>query len=107
MSLEQLNGADDIDGRTDVYAFGVILYQAITGRAPFEAAAYATLIVRCMTEQAVPVSQLRPDVPEELSQLVAAAMAKQRDARMPSMDAFIEQLEPFSDDAAFDCQPRP
>jgi serine/threonine protein kinase len=101
MSTEQLRGAVDIDARADVYAFGVILYQAITGRAPFESETYSALIIQIMTEQAVPVKDVRPDVPTKLSQLVHAAMAKQREERVPSLDAFIAQLEPFADDERF------
>jgi serine/threonine protein kinase len=102
MSMEQLAGAADIDGRADVYAFGVILYQAITGQAPFEAETYPALILRIMTEQPVPLKQLRPDVPNALCALVESAMAKQRDARMRSIEQFIAELEPYADDSSFE-----
>jgi serine/threonine protein kinase len=101
MSIEQLRGAPDIDARADVYAFGVILYQAITGRVPFQSETYSALIIRIMTEQTVPVKQVRPDVPTKLSLLVNAAMAKQREERVPSLDALIAQLEPYADEERF------
>jgi eukaryotic-like serine/threonine-protein kinase len=96
MSPEQLTGAPDIDGRADVYAFGVILYQAITGRPPFASEVHSVLMLRIMNEQAVPVKTLRPDVPAKLSALIEAAMAKKRDDRIASLDAFIAKLEPFA-----------
>ncbi|MEY4578094.1 MAG: hypothetical protein RL701_2797 [Pseudomonadota bacterium] len=101
MSTEQLTGASDVDARADVYAFGVILYQALTGRVPFESETLSALIIRIMTEQAIPVKQVRPDVPTKLSLLVQAAMAKQRDDRVPSLEAFIAALEPFADETKF------
>jgi serine/threonine-protein kinase len=97
MATEQLIGAADVDARADVYAFGVILYQAITGRLPFLAESFSALVLRIMTEQPVPVRELRPDAPEKLARLIEWAMAKQRDQRLPSLDVFIHELEPFSD----------
>jgi serine/threonine protein kinase len=102
MSMEQLAGAADVDGRADVYAFGVILYQAITGHPPFESETYPALILRIMTEQALPVKTVRPDIPAKLCALVEAAMAKQRETRIPSLEAFIAELEPFADDITFE-----
>lgn len=104
MSTEQLSNAKDIDGRADVYAFGVILYQAITGRQPFPAESYAEMIMRIMTEQATPIRELRPDVPAQLCAVVEAAMAKQREQRTASLEEMIAGLEPFSDAAGFDQQ---
>ena len=105
MSTEQLSNAKDIDGRADVYAFGVILYQAITGRQPFPAETYAEMIMRIMTEQATPIHELRPDVPARLCAVVEAAMAKAREQRTASLEEMISGLEPFSDAIGFDQRP--
>ena len=104
MATEQLVGAANVDARADVYAFGVILYQVITGRLPFMAESFSALVLRIMTEQPVPVRQLRPDVPARLSQLIEWAMAKQRDDRLPSVEVLIHELEPFADEARFSGQ---
>ena len=97
MSSEQLHGLRDLDARADVYAFGVILYQAVTGRAPFEADALPLLLLRIMTENPTPVLELRPDAPPKLSAIIEKAMARQRDERLPSLEAFIAGLAPFAE----------
>ena len=101
MSYEQLTGVKDLDHRTDVYAFGVILYEAITGQAPFEAETFPQLAIMIATQEPTPPRQVREGIPSSLEKIVQKAMAKQRDARIPSMQAFIEALEPFSTERGF------
>jgi eukaryotic-like serine/threonine-protein kinase len=97
-SYEQLLGARDVDARTDVYAFGVILYEALTGSAPYgDAITFAEQAVRFATRDVTPVRRLRPDVPEELEQLVHRAIAKHRADRTPSLEALLLELVPFAD----------
>lgn len=97
MSSEQLHGARDLDARADVYAFGVILYQAVTGRAPFEAETLPALLLRIMTESVTPVLELRPDAPPKLAHLIERAMARRRDERPSNLETFIAELEPFAE----------
>ncbi|HEX7480625.1 MAG TPA: protein kinase, partial [Polyangiales bacterium] len=101
MSVEQLSGVRDIDARTDIYAFGVILYQAVTGQPPFQADTFPVLIAKIMTEHAVPPKVLRPEIPLALSRLIEWAMAKDRSARLSSMDELIRELEPFGTELGF------
>ncbi|HEY6880807.1 MAG TPA: protein kinase, partial [Polyangiales bacterium] len=97
-SYEQLIGSRDVDGRTDVYAFGVTLYEALTGRAPFgEAVTFAEQAVRLATQGPTSVRELRPEVPEALEALVLRAIAKERDDRIASMDEFVLSVVPFAD----------
>jgi serine/threonine protein kinase len=96
MSYEQLVGEKEIDGRTDVYAFGVILYEVVTGRLPFEAETFSALVVKVATSEPPAPAQLRPDLPPALPNVVQWAMAKQRDQRCPSMEALIAALAPFA-----------
>jgi eukaryotic-like serine/threonine-protein kinase len=81
MSPEQLRSTRDVDERTDLYAIGVILYQALAGRLPFVASSFADLILQVNTQTPPPLAQLRPDVPAPLAQVVERAMARQRDDR--------------------------
>jgi serine/threonine protein kinase len=104
MSYEQLTGAPDIDKRTDVYAFGVILYEALTGRPPFEANKFSELIVKVATQLPIHPKELRADIPTALCQLVLWAMAKDRDQRIPSMEVLIRELEPFATEHGFRAQ---
>ena len=102
MSYEQLLGARDVDARTDVYAFGVILYEALTGGAPYgEAQSLGDLGVRFTTMSPTPPHVLAPDLPEGLSMLVMQALARDRDARLPSIDEFVRRIEPFASEARF------
>ncbi len=97
-SYEQLLGARDVDARTDVYAFGVILYEALTGRAPYgDAVTFAEQAVHFATREAPPVRVLRDEVPEPLEKLVQRAIAKHREDRTRSLEALVLELVPFAD----------
>jgi len=96
MSKEQLSGAGDLDARVDIYAFGVLLYQMVTGRLPFEAETLPTLVFRIMSEPPPPLQQLRPDLPDGLRLAIETAMAKQREERPATLEALIAMLEPFT-----------
>jgi serine/threonine protein kinase len=93
MSPEQLLGRDDVDGRSDIYALGVTLYECLTGRVPYTGT-YAQVLLQCATGDAVaPVRAIAPDVPEPLATVIDRALAKPREARFADMDAFADALE--------------
>jgi len=104
MSFEQLNGEQDIDGRADVYAFGVILYEILTGRVPYEADTFPQLLVRFATRLPVPPKQLRSEIPGTLNRVVMWSLEKERDVRIGSLDAFIRELEPFATRHSFEAE---
>jgi serine/threonine protein kinase len=83
MSPEQACGERDVDRRTDIYSMGVILYETLTGRLPFEAERIGDLIQKITHESPPTVHELRPDLPPPLSDVVARAMARDRDDRFP------------------------
>lgn len=84
MAPEQIRG-QPIDGRADVYAFGVLAYQVLTGRLPFEAdSAFDTLVAHTQQEPPRP-SELAGDLAPEVDAWVLAMLAKDRDARPPSL----------------------
>ncbi len=96
MSLEQLQGARDLDGRADLYALGVIVYQALTSRRPFEAESLGELTERVASGSPPPaLSELRPDLPRGLSRVVMRALSRDREHRQADVTTLIAELEPF------------
>ncbi|MDB4989920.1 MAG: serine/threonine protein kinase, partial [Myxococcaceae bacterium] len=95
MSMEQLKGQRDLDARVDVYALGVILYEAIAGDPPFVADSVSALAIKVITEQPVHLGQLRPDLPEGLADVVMKALSRERDDRHRSVRALIEALRAY------------
>jgi serine/threonine protein kinase len=81
MSPEQVTGAPGIDGRADVYALGVILYECAAGERPFEAAAFPLLCARIHDGRPKNLGELRPDLPTGFVAVVQRAMTKERDQR--------------------------
>ncbi|MCS6799756.1 MAG: serine/threonine protein kinase [Myxococcota bacterium] len=75
MAPELLTGERDVDRRADVYAVGVILYRALSGRLPFVERNPGRLLFEVVTGRCVPLRQARPDVPPALERVVARAMA--------------------------------
>ena len=80
MAPEQITGKP-VDGRTDVFSTGVVLYEMLTGQAPFTAPDLHMLLYRIVNETPPPASRLRPDVPTELDRLLARCLAKQPSLR--------------------------
>ena len=96
MSYEQLEARRDVDVRADVYAFGVIIYEALTGALPYEANTLAELIFKIVLGPVPAPRERRPDLPLALDAIVRKAVAKDRADRFPSMDALIDALTPFA-----------
>ncbi|HET8934001.1 MAG TPA: serine/threonine-protein kinase [Polyangiales bacterium] len=95
MSPEQIENPSDVDVRADIYAFGAILYDAFTGQLPFSAESYPALLLAILRERPKHPSELRPDLPRELGEVLLRALSKRRDERYDSMDSFIAAVQPF------------
>jgi eukaryotic-like serine/threonine-protein kinase len=80
MSPEQLEGKA-VDGRTDIYALGLILYEMLTGQRAFSKGSQAGLIASILTEEPPPIGSRRPDTPAAVERIVQTALAKQPDKR--------------------------
>lgn len=96
MSFEQLSGQRDVDARSDIYAFGVILYEALTGTMPYVAENFAELAAKVVTTDPVPPHHIRPDISEALEQVVLWAMRKRREERPANLGMLIDALMPFT-----------
>jgi len=92
MSPEQAIGERELDGRSDIYSTGVLGYQMLTGRVPFEAGNSMALLLKHVTERPKPIAELRPDAPRGLRETVERAMMKAAEDRWPTAAALREAL---------------
>lgn len=80
---EQLQG-EELDARTDVYAFGCVLYRCLTGNVPFQKDSKVEVIYAHVTEPPPPVTSARPDLPPAIDGVIAKAMSKAKSDRFES-----------------------
>jgi len=92
MSPEQAVGERELDGRSDLYSVGVLGYQMLTGRVPFEAGNSMALLLKHVTERPRPIENLRPDAPRALRDTIERAMMKAPEDRWPTAAAFRDAL---------------
>jgi serine/threonine-protein kinase len=93
MSPEQVAGLSTLDERVDQYALACTVFEALTGRTPFEAASIPEMMALHATAPPPLAHELRPEVPARLSRVIVRALAKERGQRFPGMGAFLDALE--------------
>jgi serine/threonine-protein kinase len=97
MAPEQARGERSVDQRADIYALGIMLYEFLTGRLPFEATTPMAVLYRALHEEPPPLESLRPGVDAALIAVVKRAMARDPALRFSSAVALLEALAPFAD----------
>jgi serine/threonine-protein kinase len=99
MSPDQLVQSKDVDARADVWALGVILFELLTKKYPFDAEDAPQLIAHILHMQPASLASFRPDAPPELVALVEATLVKDRAQRIPDVAEFSRRLAAFAPDA--------
>jgi serine/threonine protein kinase len=92
MAPEQARGDSGLDQRVDLWAVGVIMYEALTGRRPFVATNYNALLVKILTSRPRPVQKIAPHIPDKVAALVDKALSKLREDRFQSAREFGEAI---------------
>ncbi|HET7352554.1 MAG TPA: Stk1 family PASTA domain-containing Ser/Thr kinase, partial [Gaiellaceae bacterium] len=92
LSPEQARGGE-VDPRSDLYSLGVVLYELLTGKTPFDGETPVEIAMKHLSNAPKPPSKLRPDVPPELDKVVLRALAKDPDDRYQSADEMEADLE--------------
>ena len=90
-SPEQARG-DYVDEKSDIYSLGIVLYEMLTGKVPFDGETAVEVAVKHMNEEMVPPSKLNPDIPQDLEDIVMKATSKLQTNRYRSADEMITAL---------------
>jgi serine/threonine-protein kinase len=85
MSLEQLRNSSAVDARADVYSLGVVLYECLSGRKPYQADTIGDLVYALCSGPPTHLSRLRPDLPSEVADIVMRTLSANREDRPTSM----------------------
>jgi len=93
MSPEHITNASDIDERADVYGFGILLFESLTGQVPFAGEPGPSLLMRILNDPPPKASFYRPDLRPALVSIIDRALAKNREDRFPTLNHFIRVLE--------------
>ncbi|MDE3179782.1 MAG: protein kinase [Acidobacteriota bacterium] len=102
MSPEQAMGkrGDELDGRSDLYSLGIVMYQALTGRLPFKADTTMQMLMDHIHTPPKPVQQARPGIPECVARLVMQCLEKKPEMRPASAGALIRDIENAEEEIA-------
>lgn len=95
MSPEQIRGRE-VDGRTDMYSLGIVFFEMVTGRKPYNANTPIELSLQHLHDPIPKAKQVIRDLPGEVDQIIAKAIAKNPEDRFPNMAAFAQALEKLS-----------
>ncbi|GIK58996.1 MAG: protein kinase [Chloroflexi bacterium] len=104
MSPEQIRGSQ-IDGRTDIYALGIIVFEMLTGKKPYDADTPAMMLVKQITEPMPRVLEVNPDLPSGCEYVITRATAKEADGRFAKAGEMADTLASALQGQTFDLPP--
>ena len=97
MSPEQRAGSENLDGRSDLYSLGCVLYEMLAGQPPFTGATAESLAYQHLSVAARPVSELRPAVPKEIERAIQRSLAKAAADRFSTASEFAAAIAPTTE----------
>jgi serine/threonine-protein kinase len=100
MSPEQARGKDT-DTRSDIFSFGVVLYEMLTGKQPFKGESAIDTISSIISKEPLPLNQLAPDIPSELNHIVEKSLRKDREERYQTAKDLLIDLKDVRQDLEF------
>ena len=106
MSPEQIRG-EALDGRSDLFSFGLVLYEMLTGRPPFTGPTSTAIGAAILYEQPTPPRAVRPEVPQPLEAIVLKAIVKERTERYQRASELLHDLQQVRDHASAIASPAP
>jgi serine/threonine protein kinase/Tfp pilus assembly protein PilF len=103
MSPEQARG-QTVDGRSDIFSLGVVLYELVAGNAPFEGATANDVIAAILTKKPPPLSRYSPDVPAELERIVSKSLQNDKDERYQAVKDLLLDLKRLKQRLEFEAE---